>query len=81
MDMIDGLDRAIEYFGGQAALAEKLGLTKMAITQWKERKVPLERAIEIEKLTNNKVTRHDLRPDIFDKPESTSDSPKQEAIV
>ena len=66
--MEDGIDRAIEYFGGQAALAEKLGLTKMAVTQWKERGVPLVRAIEIEKLTNGKITCHDLRPDIFDKP-------------
>ena len=54
------LDEAIELCGGQSALASKLDLTSMAITQWKERGVPLKRALEIENLTNGQVKASDL---------------------
>ena len=62
------LDKAIDILGGQSELAGKLGLTPMAVTQWKDRGVPPKRAIDIEKLTEGKVTRFDLLPEFFGDP-------------
>lgn len=57
------LERAIKLAGGVTKLADKLGITSQAISQWDE--VPIIRAIQIERVTNGKVKRHQLRPDIF----------------
>ena len=69
---MESLNKAIKHFGSQTKLAEALGLTAMAVTQWKKRKVPLEAAKEIERVTNGEVTKYDLRPDFFDPPEQKS---------
>lgn len=62
-----GLQKAREAAGGKNVdLAKLLNLTESAISQWE--RVPIHRAIEIEKKTAGKVTRHDLRPDIFGPP-------------
>ncbi len=47
-------------------LAEKLSVSTEAIRGWenKTRKPRFERVLQIEKITNNKVTRFDLRPDL-----------------
>lgn len=64
--MSDALPRAIEVVGGRVALASALGVTPQAIFLWlKKGRVPVERALAIETLTGGKVTRRDLRPDIF----------------
>lgn len=62
---MDALNRAIDLFGTQAEFAEKLQVKPMAISQWKKRGVPAERCREIERVTEGKVTRAELRPDIF----------------
>lgn len=61
---------AIEFAGSQTALAKKLGVTQQNVWNWlhRDKKIPVERAIQIERVTNEKVKRHDLRPDIFDAP-------------
>lgn len=41
---------AIDHYGTKARLAEALGITTQAITQWGE-DVPARRALELEKLT------------------------------
>lgn len=62
-----GLQKAREAAGGKNVdLAKLLDLTESAISQWD--RVPYQRAIEIEEKTGGKVTRHDLRPDIFGEP-------------
>lgn len=59
-----GLALAREAVGGKAVdLARLLGLTESAISQWK--RIPPNRAIEIEEKTGGKVTRYELRPDFF----------------
>lgn len=66
------IDRVAEIVAGQKAgaktiLAHKLGISQAAVSQWK--KIPLTRAIQIEKLTKGKITRHEMRPDFFGKGE------------
>ena len=66
----DGLNRAIQFFGSQQALAAWVGLgSSMAISQWKKRGVPAKYCQRIQLGTNNKITVHDLRPDIFGPPD------------
>jgi DNA-binding transcriptional regulator YdaS (Cro superfamily) len=62
---MNGLHKAIDYFGTQAALAEAVGVVPMAVTQWLQRGIPLERCWDIERATNGSVTKEDLRPDRF----------------
>lgn len=51
--------------GAQRALAQKLAITPVLISQWANRlrPVPPERCVEIERATDGQVTRKDLRPD------------------
>jgi len=65
---MNGLDEAIKHFGGQSILAKALGVSSMAISQWKKRGVPASRAVEIETATNGGVPRHLIRPDLFGLP-------------
>jgi DNA-binding transcriptional regulator YdaS (Cro superfamily) len=61
------IDRIIHAFGGsQVELARELGVTKMAITQWRRRdRIPAERVLRLERLTGGRVTRHEMRPDLY----------------
>ncbi|WP_299948837.1 Cro/CI family transcriptional regulator [uncultured Microbulbifer sp.] len=56
---------AANYFGSQGALARQLGVSPMAVSNWKRRWVPVERAIQIERLTSGEVSKEQLRPDVF----------------
>lgn len=63
---MDALDAAIEHFGTIKALAARIGVAPAVIGNWKLRKsVPAERCLRIEAATGGKVTRYDLRPDVF----------------
>lgn len=65
--IIPPLERAVAIAGGQVALARKLGLKQAHVWWWLNRakKLPAEQAIAIEKATDGKVSRHELRPDIY----------------
>lgn len=65
---MSALQAAIDYFGSQKALAEALGVVPMAVTNWKERQVPVLQCIAIERVTEGSVTKEQLRPDIFGAP-------------
>jgi len=55
--------------GGQLALGLKIGRPQQTISNWVKRGYPpAHRCPDIEKATNGKVTRYDLRPDIFGEP-------------
>ena len=55
------MDELLEYFGGQAALAKALNVTRGAVCQWvASGGVPAFRAIEIEQLTHGKFKAVDL---------------------
>lgn len=59
------LERAIEIFVTQKALADAIGVPSRNIWAWLERgNVPAERCPAIEKATNGAVRCEDLRPDV-----------------
>ncbi len=60
---------AIEACGNAIQLARAIGVTPQAITFWKRRgRVPAERVIAVEAATGGRVTRDQLRPDLYGRP-------------
>ena len=59
------LEKAIEIVGGRRQLAEQLGCSSEAVRQWLDRRIPAERVLDIERATGGKVTRYELRPDLY----------------
>ena len=55
---------ASQIVGNQARLAQMLGVKPPTVQQWRDgtRPVPIERCVDIERLTFGAVTRRDLRP-------------------
>lgn len=50
------IDDVLKAFGCQQKdLAEYFGLTESAITRWRNRSIPLDKAFELEHLSNGKV--------------------------
>ncbi len=63
---MDALGKAISQHGSQAKLAKAIGVTPMAVTNWKKRgAVPADQCRKIELATGGKVKRRALRPDLF----------------
>ncbi len=60
------IDLAAEVVGSQSALASLLGVTKAAVSQWKDagRQVPADKCPAIEKATGGAVRCEELRPDV-----------------
>jgi DNA-binding transcriptional regulator YdaS (Cro superfamily) len=61
------IDRALELFKTQTAMAEAIGATGPFVSQWMNGKRPVspKYCLRIEKVTGGAVTRYELRPDIF----------------
>ena len=67
------IERAIKLHGGsQTKLAEAMGCTQQQVWFLMERAkgVSAEMALAIDKATAGKVSKHDLRPDLFGKKKS-----------
>ena len=61
---MSAISKAAAKVGGQAALAEKLGITPQAVNKMcATGRVPAERVLKIEEATG--VSRHELRPDLY----------------
>ena len=45
--------------------AEKLGIKRQTVGRWLIHGIPAKHVIKIEEMTDNKVSRHELRPDIY----------------
>lgn len=52
-------------YGSRARFAAAMGISSEAVRKWELSRVPAERCLEIERLSNGAVTVHDLRPDVF----------------
>lgn len=61
------IQKAVALAGGQTALARRLGVSQGLVWQWcsGRLKVPAERCADIESASEARVTRRDLRPDVF----------------
>jgi len=72
----ESLQKAVYLVGGQTALANAIGgkCRQGHVWKWLNRckSLPAERAIQIERATNGRVTRHELRPDLFGPPQTDS---------
>lgn len=66
-DLTLGVEAALRHFGGnKSALARALGIKRSAISQWEHVPIwPTNRVLQIEEATGGKVTRHQMRPDVF----------------
>ena len=63
---LSAIDRLIKAAGNQSELARRLKIRPQAVQQWVSTGcIPAERVIACERAVNGKVTRHDLRPDIY----------------
>ncbi len=69
---LKALQRAIDEAGSQAELARRIASDELPIKQqhvwnWlnRDKEVPAEAVIPIERATGGKVTRHELRPDLY----------------
>lgn len=64
---LKALEKAIEIIGGQTVLARVCGIKPQTINVWRKKfgRAPAERVLQIEKAVNGRVSRHDLRPDIY----------------
>jgi UDP-N-acetylglucosamine 1-carboxyvinyltransferase len=67
---IEALEKAIEIAGGQSALGRLIDRDQKAIWAWLNttQKVPAEDVLRIESAVEGKVSRYDLRPDVYPKP-------------
>lgn len=61
------IDKAVQELGCQQNLADAIGVKQSFISQLVSgtRPIPAKLCVKIEKATNGKVTREQLRPDIF----------------
>lgn len=62
------LRRAVELLGGQSHLARALGVRQSNVWYWLNRAgaAPADYCAAIEKATEGRVTRQELRPDLFE---------------
>lgn len=71
MDTI--VSKAIEAAGGATALSAALGVSVQVVSMWKKRnKIPPEYCIAVERAGRAKVTRYEMRPDVFVGPEEAA---------
>lgn len=62
-----GLEKAIELAGGQAALARLLGVKQGHVWYWlrKTGRVPAEKVLPTVEALDGKISRRELRPDLY----------------
>ncbi len=49
----------------KAELARQLGITPMAVSQWRNRDIPAKYVLKIEALTKGQISRYEMRPDLY----------------
>lgn len=67
---IEALQKAIDIAGGQSALGRKIRRDQRTIWAWLNttQKVPAEDVLAVENATEGKISRYELRPDIYPRP-------------
>ena len=64
-NILKAYKKALEIIGSKSELSRKLGLSRQSVTDWNVLKIPPKHVVKIEQLTNGKVKRSDLRPDLY----------------
>ena len=59
------LETYLSRRGAATEMGRALGITHSAVLQWIKNGVPAERVLAIEVASGGKLSRHDLRPDLF----------------
>ena len=61
------IEKAVQLCGSQKALAKKIDVTPVFVSQMVTgaKSIPARLCLPIENATENRVTRYELRPDIF----------------
>ncbi len=63
---MSAIEKACIEVGGQSQMADLLGVTPQAVSKWiNKSRAPAERCLDIEAATEGKVTRYQLRPDVY----------------
>lgn len=64
------LARAVRALGSQSAFARRIGRSQSTVHDWlaDEKPLPAEHVLAVEQATG--ISRHDLRPDIYPRPET-----------
>lgn len=62
---MEALEKAIEVAGGLSALADLIHTKPQVVLHWRKRGIPAKRVIAIEQATAGRVSRHELRPDLY----------------
>ena len=77
MRLDEWVDRHDDRMAARSLIAEAFSLTEVAVRHWCNgtRRVPPERCMEIEALTEGLVTAQELRPDVFGA-QAESDPPR-----
>jgi DNA-binding transcriptional regulator YdaS (Cro superfamily) len=57
------IKKVVDAAGGTTRLAEILGIRPQAVSQWKV--IPVKHVLAIEKALRSKITRYQMRPDIY----------------
>lgn len=69
----DHIEAAIDDLGSQAKLADAMGCSQQQISYLlKAKSITAEMAVKIDAATGGRVSRHDLRPDLFGAKESAA---------
>jgi DNA-binding transcriptional regulator YdaS (Cro superfamily) len=61
----EALNEAIDAIGGPQRTAELMGVTHSAVYLWRLKRLPAERVLALEEACERKITRYQLRPDIY----------------
>lgn len=62
---MSALQRAIDEAGGVTALATAVGVTPQVVVHWRNRGLPVERVKAVVRAVENKVSAHELAPEVF----------------
>lgn len=67
MSELTALQRAVKLVGGQSALARAVKVRQGHVWSWlnRSKRVPPEYAMKVEAATGGKVSKHELRPDLY----------------
>jgi DNA-binding transcriptional regulator YdaS (Cro superfamily) len=71
MEQMSTFEKLVAHFGTQRDLAKALGISPQSINKWKQQ-IPAERVLDVERLCDSAVTRYEMRPDVFGRPEEAA---------